>query len=153
MSTEKNTLPTESIIYPLTSAKIAELHTWRASLFEKAATLWEACAQNEVWCARAAANNAKLMQQQAASTGMPPSGPAPTTAAVALAAMKRAEEQRAGAKYERVLAGAVAPNRTFDLSATSYLEMIMDPSAQMMPPDLDEAPGGAPSGALNIPRN
>jgi hypothetical protein len=152
MSNEKNTLPTDTITYNITSAKIAELHTWRASLYEKAAAVWDSCAKNEIWLARAAANNAKLMQQQAAQTGMPPSGPAPTTAAIALASLKKAEEQRAGAKYERELAAAVTPDRTYQLSATSYLEMIMDPSAQMMPPDLEEAPG-APSGSLNIPKN
>ena len=153
MSNEKNTLPTEAITYNLSSEKIAELHNWRASLFEKAATVWETCSKNEVWCARAAAHNARMMQMQAASTGMPPSGPLPTTAAIALGSAKKAEEQRAGARYERELANAVTPNRVFSLSATSYLEMIMDPSAQMMPPEFDEAPGGAPSGTLTLPKN
>lgn len=152
MSNEKNTLPTESITYMITSARVVELHNWRASLYEKAAAVWEECSKNEVWCARAAANNARMMQMQAASTGMPPSGPTPTPAAMALGSLKKAEEQRAGAKYERELAAAVVPNCTFKLSATSYLEMIMDPSAQMLPPDLDDAPGAA-QGTLKIPKN
>lgn len=152
MSNEKNTLPTQSITYNITSQKVAELHGWRAGLYEKAAEAWDEAAKNEVWCARAAANNARMMQQQAAQTGMPPSGPAPTPAAIALAAVKKAKEQRAAALYERDLAAAVTPDRIYELSATSYLEMVMDHSAQMMPPDIEDAPG-APSGALNIPKN
>lgn len=152
MSNTENTMPTDSILYNLTSTEVAKLHAWRASLYEKAADVWEACARNEVWCARAAANNARMMQEKAAATGQMPSGPAPTKDAMAAAALKKASEQRTGAKYERMLSEAVCAERTFKLSATQYLAMVMDPSAQMMPPDLDDAPG-APSGTLNIPKN
>lgn len=150
MSNESNTLPTESITYNLTSEKIADLHRWRASLFEKAADVWEAHAKDEVWCGRASAHNAKMMQLQAAQSGMPP-GPLPTPAAMKLGAETKAKEQREGAKYERELAAAVTPGRTYQVSATSYLAMVMDPSKQMMPPDLTDV--GAPSGTLNVPKN